>query len=379
MSSRVKKVRVGVIGPGGAGRGNTLAFASRNDAEIVAASDVNENSLNALEAALRERVAHYKPASFRRYIGEYEFITMLDKEELDIVGVFSPHSLHDIHVKYALRSGRHVLVEKPMANVVGDAITLAQIAVGSSRHLVVGYQRHYEDRYVTSRQVVAEGLIGELKSFEVYLAQNWGNVGGWRLDPRFSGGGQPNDSGSHLQDIFLWITQLLPQKVTGATSNKYEDSNGNVIEKLVEIDSYSDVEMENGAKGTITILGNTKVGFQEWIILKGDRGRLELKEGIHFVPNRSSKRKPVLTQKPEGYPKSKVDQLVGLVKGDYKANYCSAINGVRTSWLTNSILEAGKGPRKKNAVVCDKILEREGYSRKFIKDSIRKYEKLNMS
>lgn len=378
MSNVKRKIKVGVIGPGGAGRGNTLAFASRNDVEIVAASDVNEKSLDALEAGLKERVGHYKPNSFRRYIGEYEFITMLDKEDLDIVGVFSPHSLHDIHVKYALRSGRHVLVEKPMANVVGDAIALAQIAMGSRLHLVGGYQRHYEDRYVTARQVIAEGLIGELKSFEVYLAQNWGNVGGWRLDPKFSGGGQPNDSGSHLQDIFLWITQLLPKKVTGTTSYKYKDASGNIVEKLVEIDSYSDVEMENGAKGTITILGNTQVGFQEWTILEGDKGRLELKDGIHFIPKGRNQRKPVPIQKPEGYPKSKVDQIVGLAKGEYKVNYTSAINGVRTSWLTNSILEAGKGPKKKNAVVCNSILAREGYDRKFVKDLIRKYEKLNM-
>lgn len=375
--STSRKIRVGVIGPGGAGRGNTLAFANRADVEIVAASDVNENSLNALEAALKERVAHYKPDSFKRYIGEYEFIPMLDNEDLDIVGVFSPHSLHDIHVKYALRGGRHVLVEKPMANVAGDAITLAKIAMGSGLHLVIGYQRHYEDRYITARQVVADGLIGELRNFEVYLAQRWG-VGGWRIDPRFSGGGQPNDSGSHLQDIFLWITQLLPAKVTGTTSNKYEDDSGNIIEKLVEIDSHSDLELENGAKGTITILGNTKVGFQEWVILEGDKGKLELKDGIHFVPNGSSERKAVPIQRPEGYPKSKVDQVVGLSKGEYQVNYTSAINGVRTSWLTNSIIQAGKGPNQKNSVTCDEILEREGYDRKFVKELIQDYKKRGM-
>ena len=105
MPDKNSVVRVGVIGPGGAGRGNTLAFATRDDVEIVAAADNSERSLDALENALRERVEDYKDDSFTRYVGDYEYIEMLNKEDLDIVGVFSPHSLHDIHVKYALRAG----------------------------------------------------------------------------------------------------------------------------------------------------------------------------------------------------------------------------------------------------------------------------------
>ena len=65
-----------------------------------------------------------------------------------------------------------------------------------------------------------------------------------------------------------------------------------------------------------------------------------------------------------------MDQLVGLVKGEYDANYTSGINGIRTSWLTNSILQAGKGPNEKNSVDCEKLIEREGYSRQEVLDLI---------
>ena len=115
--------------------------------------------LDALEKGLQERVEGYQKDSFKRYVGEYEFIEMLNREDLDIVGVFSPHSLHDIHVKYALRAGWHVLVEKPMANIVGDAITITKIAMGSDLHLVGGYQRHYENTYIAGKQAISEGLI----------------------------------------------------------------------------------------------------------------------------------------------------------------------------------------------------------------------------
>lgn len=368
MASKNDRLRVGVIGPGGAGRGNTLGFATRDDAEVVAAADSHEGSLDALENALQDRVEDYKPNSLKRYLGDHEFIEMLNHEDLDIVGVFSPHSLHDIHVKYALRAGCSVIVEKPMANVVGDAITITKIAIGSDLHLVGGYQRHYEDTYISGRRGIQEGLIGNLKKFEVYMAQRWG-AGGWRGDPRFSGGGQPNDSGSHLQDIFLWMTETLPAEVYGTTDMKFEDDDGKLVPKFVEINSYSDVKLDNGAEGTITILGNTRVGFEEWVILEGDEGTIEIKNGIRYIP-KGGEAEPLSYPRPEGYPRSKVDQLVGLVKGEYDANYTSGINGVRTSWLTNSILQAGKGSEEKNSVDCNELIEKEGYSKQEVNELI---------
>lgn len=368
MASKNNIVRVGVIGPGGAGRGNTLAFAAREDVEIAAVADNSERSIDTLENALREHVENYKENSFKRYVGEYEFIEMLDKEDLDIVGVFSPHSLHDIHSKYALRAGCHVLVEKPMANIVGDAITMTKIAMGRGLHLVVGYQRHYEDIYVTGKKVVSDGLIGKLEKFDVYLAQYWPGSG-WRGDARFSGGGQPNDSGSHMQDIFLWMTGLLPMQVHGTTDKKSEDKDGNVSMKAVEVDSYSEVTMEDGSSGKITIVGNTQIAFKEWIILEGSEGVLEIKDGIRFFP-KGGELQPLTYQRPEGYPHCKVDQIVGLAKGQYDTNYTSGINGIRTSWLTNSILETGMGSNEWNTVDCDALIENEGYSRKFLHDLI---------
>ncbi|MDQ1317486.1 MAG: hypothetical protein QG588_1138 [Candidatus Poribacteria bacterium] len=378
MAKKKDKLRIGVIGPGGAGSGRTIEFAKRSDVELVAASDTRPEAFDRLDERLKQSVEGYEPGKIKRYIGEYEFTQMIDKEDLDIVGVFSPHSLHDIHAKYAMRNGASVIVEKPMANFVGDAIAMHKISLGSGKYLVIHYQRHFADLYITGRKVIKEGLIGEITSFEVYLAQRWG-AGGWRGDPRFSGGGQPNDSGSHLQDIFLWMTGLLPVSVYGNTSMDFEDDNGNVIKKQVEIDSHSVVTMENGAKGKIDILGNTKIGFDEWVIMTGTEGTLSIKGGkLLFKGKGKRKEEEIPLSRPESYPRSNIDNIVGLVKGDYKVNYASGLNGIRTSLLTNSIILSGKGPKEKNTISCDKILENEGYSREYVKQVISDSEKSNM-
>ena len=150
---------------------------------------------------------------------------------------------------------------------------------------------------------------------------------------------------------------------------KFEDNDGNLVPKFVEINSYSDVTLDNGAEGTITILGNTRVGFEEWVILEGDEGTIEIKGGIHYIP-KGGEAEPLEYPRPEGYPSSKVDQLVGLVKGDYDTNYTSGVNGIRTSWLTNAILEAGRGPEPKNRVDCNNLIEKEGYNYQAILDLI---------
>ena len=378
MASKKSKLRVGVIGPGGAGSGRTAEFASRDDVELVAAADTREEAFDRLEARLKERVEGFKPGSIKRYVGEYEFTQMIDKEDLDIVGVFSPHSLHDVHAKYAMRNGAHVIVEKPMANFVGDAIAMHRMAAGSKRHLLIHYQRHFADQYITGRKLIREGLIGEISKFEVFLAQRWG-AGGWRGDPRFSGGGQPNDSGSHLQDIFLWMTGLLPSDVYGTTSLDFEADDGEIIKKNVEIDSHSAVTMESGAKGKIDILGNTKIGFDEWVILTGTEGTLTIKGGKLLLRGKGKRKEEELPfSRPEGYPRSNIDNLVGLIKGKYDKNYVSGINGIRTSLLTNSIILCGKGPKEKNRVSCAELLEKEGYSMEYVKELIAEAEKGSM-
>ena len=376
--STQNKLRVGIIGPGGAGSGRTAEFVRRNDVEVVAAADTREDAFNRLEQRLKDSIEGFEPGKIKRYLGEYEYTQMIDKEDLDIVGVFSPHSLHDIHAKYAMRNGASVIVEKPMANFVGDAIAMHKISQGTGKYLVIHYQRHFSSLYITGRKVLRDGIIGDIKDFEVFLAQRWG-AGGWRGDPRFSGGGQPNDSGSHLQDIFLWMTGMLPKTVFGNTSMDFADDAGNIIKKNVEIDSHSAVTMVSGAEGKIDILGNTRIGFDEWVILNGTEGTLSFKAGkLLFKGKGKTDEQELPLEKPEDYPKSNIDNLIGLIKGEYKVNYASGINGIRTSLLTNAIIMSGKGPDEKNKISCEKLLESEGYSIEYVKEMIAQAEKNNM-
>ena len=93
--------------------------------------------------------------------------------------------------------------------------------------------------------------------------------GQWRSDPALSGGGQLNDSGSHLVDILLWTTGLTAQEVY-ATINNYD--------LPVDVDSALSIRFTNGARGAVSIVGHSPMWWEEFTVW-GTRGALLYRNG----------------------------------------------------------------------------------------------------
>ena len=110
-------------------------------------------------------------------------------------------------------------------------------------------------------------VLGEVQTVVVMMAQEWlrSTRGQWRQNPAISLGGQLNDSGSHLVDMFLWTTGLQAEKVY-AEINKFDSQ--------VDIDSALTVRFSNGAIGNITVLGNAPQGFWELFGVWGSKGSI---------------------------------------------------------------------------------------------------------
>jgi len=307
--AKLKTVRFGIIGPGGAGRGRVRALAKDPAAKIVAAADTNPENIDKLEADVGHPV--------ERYLGPNGYKRMIDAGGLDAVGVFSPHTLHYKHAMYALENGLHVMIEKPMVCGVGNAIRSAKLAAEKGLAYMITYQRHFEPKYVTARKLIRRGAIGEVKSFYVYMAQDWrGN--GWRGDPKFSGGGQLNDSGSHYQDILLYMTGLLPKSVVGSYDFIYHGQ-----KRPIEINGSFSVELTNGAKGRLIIIGDYIHGFTDDVRILGDKGLITFQGADLFVTKPGKQPAKVEAKVPRGYPANPSLAFVKLLTGRCKQNYVS--------------------------------------------------------
>ncbi|MBN2451620.1 MAG: Gfo/Idh/MocA family oxidoreductase [Lentisphaeria bacterium] len=340
-------IRFGAIGCGGAGTNRILQLAGHPlGLRVVAAADIRPERLENLEKQLGY--------GFAAYSGPEDFRKVVDDHGVDAVGIFTPHIPHYDHVKYAIERGRHVLIEKPMVCGTARAVEVTRMLANSGKVGLVHYQRHYEAKYILARDMIRKGVIGEVTSFYVYMAQDWSGRN-WRGDPAFSGGGQLNDSGSHYQDILLWMTDLLPVSAEGFADSWYQG-----VKKDVEITGMFNVGLSNGGMGRIIIVGDILGGFQDDVRIRGTKGDIMFYGNQLLHRPTGGKIVEVAARPPRGYPVSPCDNFVKLLRGRSRVNRVPFLFGTRVALLTEAMLRSAReGGRR---VLCEDILKESGLS-----------------
>lgn len=130
---------------------------------------------------------------------------MLDNREIDAIIVATPPDVQADIVRAAVRSGKHVLVEKPAARSVDELLGLTELARNVC--VRVGFNLRYHRAFVQARQLVDSGVLGPL----LFVRARYGHGGRpgyeteWRAQPRRSGGGELIDQGVHLIDLARWF------------------------------------------------------------------------------------------------------------------------------------------------------------------------------
>lgn len=240
------ETQIGLIGAGGWGHHLGELVRSSENGDLTAIAEIVEETREQAGEALE-----VEPESRYENIEE-----MLDSTTLDGVIVTTPHSFHYEHTTLALDRGIGVLCEKPLTIDVEDARDLVRRSeAGDSPTLMVGYQRHVQPAYRTARKELAEE---ELRFVTATVTQNWikGQRDTWRTVPDLSGGGQLYDTGQHLLDAVLWITDRKPVSVTA--SKKYDDD-----AELVDKQAMFAVTFEDGTIANITVSGDAPRVYEQ--------------------------------------------------------------------------------------------------------------------
>jgi len=320
-----KKIRVGIIGCGGMSYVHVRCLASMPEVELVGFADVKR------QAALKLK---------EQFVGEGDSLVftdyreMIEKSSLDAVEVHTPHTLHFAQCLYALERGLHVLVEKPMTTDVSHAQKLIGMAKSKGKVLLVSYQRHYQPLFRYARKLIEDGEIGEVNFISASLAQDWRKLSNntWRQDPELSGGGQLMDSGSHLIDIILWLTDLQPKEVFA-----FVDKQG------LKVDIFSSflVRFQNGTSASVAISGDAP-GWYESLSIWGTRGALFFQDGkvYHQVSNGDTYQPHRLP-----HPITPDGNFIRAILGKEEV-YSPGSCGLRVVELTRAIYESAKKGQK---------------------------------
>jgi predicted dehydrogenase len=253
---------MGYIGCGGITHSHTKRLVVVPEAEIVALTDIDPKRITGLKQS-------YPAIGQAREYTDYK--KMLKAEELDAVLISTPHTLHYEHASAALKAGLHVLQEKPMVCTVAHARRLIELAKKAGAVLEICYQRHFSGPFRYMRDVIANGDIGKVRFVSALQMQEWVHLTGgtWRHKMALSGGGQLNDSGSHLMDIILWTTGLAADTVAA----QMEFFGGEV-----DINSALTIRFANGAIGSISIIGSAPAWWED-ITVEGTKGALFYRNG----------------------------------------------------------------------------------------------------
>ena len=158
-----ERLQIGVIGVGRRGAANLDELLKVRSAQVVALCDVDEDFLG--EAAERCPGA----AQFS------DFRQMLDTHKsLDAVLVATADHTHAPASAMALKLGKHVYCEKPLAHNVFEARRLAELAADHKRVTQLGTQIHAGDNYRRVVEIVRSGAIGPVREVHVFVNKVWG-------------------------------------------------------------------------------------------------------------------------------------------------------------------------------------------------------------
>ncbi len=132
-------------------------------------------------------------------------------EHLDFVDICAPPHVHLDLIRQAVRSGCHVLCEKPLAGRLSDVRAIARLLRARPRAFMVCHQYRYAAVWRTLRDLIADGRLGPVEFADITVLRAGPDPGVtdwrpyWRVDARFSGGGVLMDTGVHYIDLLQWM------------------------------------------------------------------------------------------------------------------------------------------------------------------------------
>jgi 1,5-anhydro-D-fructose reductase (1,5-anhydro-D-mannitol-forming) len=188
----------------------------------------------------------------------------------DAVYVATPVFLHCPQTIAALRAGKHVLCEKPMALDYAEAGIMQAAAIETGRTLGIAYYRRMYPKVERARQLIADGAIGR-PVFAEATAHDWfvlpTGFRAWLFDPKLSGGGPLRDIGSHRIDLMNYLFGN-PERVNGHHST--------LVQKVaVEDNATVLIEYDSGVRAMIDVRWHSHVPRDEFRI-RGTDGELDL-------------------------------------------------------------------------------------------------------
>jgi len=205
---------------------------------------------------------------------------VIDRDDIDIVDIMTPGHLHAEIAIAALEAGKHVIVEKPLANTLVEADNMAAAAAAApTQHAIVNFNYRRVPAIALAKQLIDSGRIGAIRHVRASYLQDWlsdpQSPMSWRLRKAEAGSGALGDLGSHLTDLLLHLTGESVTEVNGGThtfvtQRPSGESGGGSIGGAAQGGALEDVTVDDASWATLRLSGG---GIAQVEVTRFARGR----------------------------------------------------------------------------------------------------------
>lgn len=249
------KVKFAVVGCGAISPVHFKGIYNSEGAELVAVCDIDK------EVGDKAAQEHHVPVY-------YQIEDLVKQDDIDVISICTPSSLHPAQTIIAAEAGKHVFVEKPMAIHLKDIEPMIKACKDNNVMLATVFPRRMSPQAKYLREIVRNGDLGKLSSCsayaKIYRSQKYYDSAGWRGTWKHDGGGAMMNQGIHTVDLLQWIA--------GPVASLYGNSKAILRDIEVEDTVISSLEFENGAMGVLEITTTAMINEQQRIEIHGEKG-----------------------------------------------------------------------------------------------------------
>ncbi|MEI8352576.1 MAG: Gfo/Idh/MocA family oxidoreductase [bacterium] len=190
----MKEVRIGVIGVGSRGGMVRLAHRPKEGFRVIAGADINADNFKSLTDYAGNDIFVSK-----------DYKALLALKDLDAVFIASPDFLHEEHALAALRAGKAVYLEKPMAITVEGCDRLLRTARKNGSKLYLGHNMRHFPVILKMKEIIDSGEIGDVVQIYFNYAPGPWTLEGAAWKVKRSSGGLFANKLNHYVDLLRWL------------------------------------------------------------------------------------------------------------------------------------------------------------------------------
>jgi predicted dehydrogenase len=238
------KISVGIFGAGSVGKKHAAAFSSLGpDVAVLGVVDTDGD----------------KATRIAGEVGTQSYTDYRDLLSLapDLAVICTPHFLHRELGEAAARAGCHILMEKPLAHTMEDAIALVEVCRKENVKLAVSFVHRYRQEFTRAQQLIGAGEVGALQmSVDIFGGPGGRYIPSWIWQKKYSGGGIVMYSGIHSIDWQCWLMGSDVAEVFAHSLSTYagSDVEDGAIRSYTELRGVFACVWENTCNLTVMIL-----------------------------------------------------------------------------------------------------------------------------